>query len=235
MTNRTRTAVALLILSQGLASCGGATSPNAPSSPNAPPSPASIITPTVTAIGPSMGSTSGNTSLKITGTNFLQGLTVTIGGTAVPARFDTRSILDIYLDAPAHAEGPVDVVVTNPLGGAAVVAGGYTYAPPHAFDFNGTWGGYPHDGSDRWIEFTIRDNTLIRVSCSYTETSTVTFSPPAAVTNGEFSVTGNVEATMTGAIVAADEAKGMLNMAPPCANVPWQVTRQEAALKGASR
>jgi hypothetical protein len=63
----------------------------------------------------------------------------------------------------------------------------------------------------------------------------VTFSPPAAVTNGEFSVTGNVEATMTDAIVAADEAKGMLNMAPPCANVPWQVTRQEAALKGASR
>ena len=40
----------------------------------------------------------------------------------------------------AHAAGSVDVVVTNPgpASQTGLLTGGFTYAPPESFDFNGT-------------------------------------------------------------------------------------------------
>jgi hypothetical protein len=61
----------------------------------------------------------------ITGTN-LTGGTVTFGGT--PATCTVDSPTQITCTSPAHAAGPVDVVVTTP-GGAATSAGGFTYIP----------------------------------------------------------------------------------------------------------
>jgi hypothetical protein len=69
--------------------------------------------PTVSSVAPSSGPTAGGTAVTITGTDFVSGATVTLGGTAatgVTVVNDTT----ITATTAAHAVGAVDVVVTNP-------------------------------------------------------------------------------------------------------------------------
>jgi len=82
--------------------------------------------PTVTAISPSSGATTGGTSVTITGTN-LSGVTaVAIGGTAATS-FTVNSATQITAVVPARAAtGAVDVKVTS-AGGAATLTAGFTY------------------------------------------------------------------------------------------------------------
>jgi hypothetical protein len=84
-----------------------------------------IPAPTIGSIVPNSGPTAGGTTVVITGTN-LTGGTVTFGG--LPATCTVDSATQITCTSPAHAAGPVDVVVTTP-GGAATSAGGFTYIP----------------------------------------------------------------------------------------------------------
>ena len=227
MKGTIRTAIVLLVLGHGVAGCAGAKFPTAPGTVTG------IATPTVTAIVPTIGSTGGNTAVEITGTGFLSGATVTLGGATVTARFDQRFPMNMYIDAPAHEAGTVDVVVTNPTGASVQVVGGYTYVPPASLDFNGMWGGYANDGSDRRVEFTIRESRLISVSCGWDEMTTLLFSPPPPVVNGEFSVIDNAATTMTGQIVSATEARGSLSTVAPCAGIAdWRATRSEASPSG---
>jgi hypothetical protein len=97
--------------------------------------------PTLTAVSPNVGSTVGATPVTLTGTGFesksVSGVgrtevVVTLGGNTVMGRVDHRDPRGtvIYLDTPAHAAGPVDVVVTTAHGGSVTLAGGYTYAAP---------------------------------------------------------------------------------------------------------
>ena len=74
--------------------------------------PQSNPAPTVTAITPNSGSTNGGTSVTITGTGFLAGATVKLGGTSATsvALVNSTSITAI---SPAHAAGAVSVLVTN--------------------------------------------------------------------------------------------------------------------------
>ena len=92
--------------------------------------------PTVTAISPSSGPTGGGTAVTITGTNFLAGATVTLGGSAATG-VNVASSTSITATAPAHVAGTVSVVVTNSNGLSGTLTGGYTYMsppPPSASD-----------------------------------------------------------------------------------------------------
>ncbi len=179
------------------------------------------LTPRVTRISPNSGSTSGDTPVVIIGTGLQGGLTVTFGGVPAAVRFDSRYRDMVFVQTPPHAAGTVDVVVTNIGDLRGRVDGGYTYTVQESFDFNGTWWGYPWDGSDLPVEFTIQNNELVRASC---DTSVVTLSPPVPVTDGAFSFSRD-GSTMTGKIVSASRAVGAIKLAP-CDAPHWEATRK---------
>ena len=68
--------------------------------------------PTVSAITPNSGTANGGTAVTITGTGFLAGATVKLGGTAATG-VTVVSSTSITATTPAHAAGAVNVVVTN--------------------------------------------------------------------------------------------------------------------------
>ena len=90
----------------------------------APPPP--VATPTITTILPNTGLTLGGVPFVITGTNFEAGAKVKVGGTLASGVIVIGDI-SISAIAPPHAEGRVDVTVTNPSGRSATLAGGFTY------------------------------------------------------------------------------------------------------------
>jgi hypothetical protein len=82
--------------------------------------------PTLTGVSPASGTAAGGTAVTITGTGFLAGQTVSLGGT--PARGVTVvSSTTITATTPAHAAGAVDVVVSNAEQHAGTLPNGYTY------------------------------------------------------------------------------------------------------------
>jgi hypothetical protein len=214
MPPRTRaSAVATASFAIFVCACEGKTPPSAPTRV--------VPIPTLTAISPDVGSTSGDTPIVITGTGFEDGLTVTFGGVPATVRFDARSTDRLRFPTPPHAAGWVDVVVSNIGGQPARFDAGYTYAVPESFDFNGTWWGFPTDGSDLPLEFAIQNSGLVRASC---DASVVTFSPPLPLTNGAFSFSRD-GSTMTGKIVSASQAVGAIAFAP-CHAEHWEATRK---------
>jgi hypothetical protein len=82
--------------------------------------------PTVTGVSPSSGSTSGGTSVTISGTGFQYYATVTIGGVAATGVAWVSSTT-ITAVTGAHAAGSVDVVVKNPDSQSGTKTNGYTY------------------------------------------------------------------------------------------------------------
>ena len=82
--------------------------------------------PTVTAIGPTSGTTAGGTAVSITGTGFLTGATVSLGGTAATG-VTVVSGTSITATTAAHAAGAVNVVVTNTDAQSGTLTNGYTY------------------------------------------------------------------------------------------------------------
>ena len=124
--------------------------------------------------------------MKIADANL--GTTVTFGGVPVQGKFFAGNPT-LYLSAPAHAAGTVDVVVSGQNGQLLTLTDAYTYVSPLTFDFNGDWAGYGETDQDGPLFFTIRNNLLLSVSCG--PDVTLTLSPPRPVTNGEFSVVGD--------------------------------------------
>jgi hypothetical protein len=82
--------------------------------------------PTVSGIAPPSGSSNGGTGVTMTGTGFLAGATVKLGGAAASSVVVVSST-SITATTPAHPAGSVDVVVTNSDGQSATLTGGYTY------------------------------------------------------------------------------------------------------------
>jgi len=169
--------------------------------------------PVVTRITPAAGFPGGGNMVTVEGTGFQWATTVTIDG-VVPelvqfgaVRTDTS--LPVY--APAHAAGSVDVVVTNPDGQMHRISGGYTYAPPETFDFNGVWKGFGWE-TNTPITFTIQNNVLVSVSCG--SASNHSFSPAPVVSQGQFSVKG-ADGSMAGQIWSPIEAQGTIDV-PGC-------------------
>jgi hypothetical protein len=90
--------------------------------------PAPVPTPTLTAVAPDQGSSLGGTDISLTGTNFIAGATVTVGGnpaTAVVVVDPTT----ITCSTPAGTPGAVVDVVVTTSDGAATLAGAFTYFP----------------------------------------------------------------------------------------------------------
>ncbi|NGN39688.1 autotransporter domain-containing protein [Mesorhizobium sp. CGMCC 1.15528] len=84
--------------------------------------------PTITGIAPPSGPSAGGTTVTITGTDFTDASAVSFGGTAASS-FTVDSATRITATTPAHAEGPVDVVVLTPSGDDTAT-GAFTYNAP---------------------------------------------------------------------------------------------------------
>jgi IPT/TIG domain-containing protein len=87
---------------------------------------ASNPAPTVTSITPNTGTTAGGTSVTITGTGFLAGATVSLGGVAATG-VNVVGSTSITATTPAHTAGAVSVVVTNTDAQSGLLNNGYTY------------------------------------------------------------------------------------------------------------
>jgi IPT/TIG domain len=98
--------------------CGG----GSPSKPSPVPEPL-----TVKSVTPNAGPTEGRLTVSITGTGFQQGLTVNLDGPATNILVSGTTVISATV--PAHAEGTVDLIVTNPDGQSARLEKAYTYAP----------------------------------------------------------------------------------------------------------
>jgi IPT/TIG domain-containing protein len=226
--NRTRTGIALLILSHGLVGCGEHGSP--PSAPTAPsvqqpsppspqPNPIQPIQPTAAAVAPHEGSTRGGAWATITGADFQRGASVRLGDGAVTAYvLDSATILFF---TTAHPAGTVDVVVTNPGGLFTRLTEAYTFAPPESFDFNGEWVAHAGAEYETDMRFTIRNDTLVSVSCG--GSAALTFSPPPAVHDGDFSFVGDDGLAISGTLVSPVNAVGTINLpeVPACRTAGW--------------
>jgi hypothetical protein len=98
--------------------------------------PAQVAPPTIAAVSPSIGGLSGGTRVTITGTGFAQGVVVRFGNQAASAvtRVDATRLT---ATTPPLGPGAADVTVSNPDGGTATLAGGFTYDPAVLLDSDG--------------------------------------------------------------------------------------------------
>ncbi|WP_216673652.1 IPT/TIG domain-containing protein, partial [Pyxidicoccus fallax] len=87
--------------------------------------------PSVSAINPGRGPSSGGTRVTLTGSHFAPGATVLLGG-ASATEVTWASSTSLTATTSARAAGTVDVVVRNPDGQQATRAGAYTYEPSPA-------------------------------------------------------------------------------------------------------
>jgi hypothetical protein len=81
---------------------------------------------TVNGISPSSGTASGGTSVKITGTGFLSGATVTFGGVA-GTNVTVANSTTITATTPSHTAATVNVVVANSNRQSGTLTNGFTY------------------------------------------------------------------------------------------------------------
>ena len=91
------------------------------------------VTPTVSSVSPATGSTSGGTTVTISGTGFASGATVSfVDATRAVAATSVSFIGGTQLTAvtPAHAAGATDMVVGNPTKRTATKPGGFTFVTP---------------------------------------------------------------------------------------------------------
>jgi hypothetical protein len=104
------------------------------------------VAPTVSATAPTGGPLAGGTAVTISGTGFIAGATVTIGGTAATSVV-FGSATSLTATTPAHAAGPVDIVVTNPDGQTGTGTSLFTYAGAPTVSAISPTGGAPAGGT----------------------------------------------------------------------------------------
>ena len=173
--------------------------------------------PVVTDLTPAAGAPEGYNMVKITGTGFQAGTVVTIDGhiaEIVPFGAPrTSTFLNVW--APAHAVGSVELAVRNNDGQTFRLP--YTYAPYETFDFNGAWTGFAWE-TDKQVSLTIQNGQLLSVTCG---AASHTFSPPVAVSQGQFSI-DSPDISMSGRVLSAVESTGTLTI-PGCVSAwGWQ-------------
>ncbi len=82
--------------------------------------------PVVSSLSPTSGILAGGTAITITGTGFLSGAAVSIGGSACTS-VSVSSAISITCTTPSHAAGAVTVSVTNTDTQSGSLASGFTY------------------------------------------------------------------------------------------------------------
>jgi hypothetical protein len=84
------------------------------------------VPPTLVSVSPAFGNTTGGTTITLTGTDFVLGATVTIGGaTCTSVAFNSST--SITCTTPARSAGASNIVLTNPSALTSTLSGGYTY------------------------------------------------------------------------------------------------------------
>ena len=187
-----------------------------------PPLQGAASVPVILSVTPSTGSSRGGNSVTITGTGLVPGARVSFGSLEVPAHMDARTADKVYVVAPSHAQGAVDIVITNPDRQTAVASEAYTFAAPDSFDVDGEWSGGAITGHE---PFTLQVVNRSVVSISCWTSGTVMLSPPAPITDGEFSYSGHDGVVISGTIVSPLEAKGAVT-AGPCVKSDWYAFRK---------
>jgi hypothetical protein len=82
--------------------------------------------PTLTTVAPALGTRAGGTPISITGTGFVAGATVTVGG--VPATgVAVVSATQVLATTPVGLPGPAVIVVTNPDTQSGTLSNNFTY------------------------------------------------------------------------------------------------------------
>ncbi len=95
----------------------------------APPVAPPVSTPSITGVSPASGPAAGGTDITITGTQFLPGAVVRLGGQLAAVQSQTSTVL--VARTPAGPVGTTSVSVTNSDGGGVTLASAFTYqAPP---------------------------------------------------------------------------------------------------------
>jgi len=197
-----------------------------PSGPNVGPSqiPPPAPKPTIVSISPDAGSIYGGGVVTVVG-DIDRRAKATLGGVAVHLGWSPTDATKHLLVSPAHTAGPVDIVVTNPGGGSQTVVGAYTYLEPGSYRFDGEWAGYTVDGSDTWIEFTVRDQLLTSVRC------VDPFNKSLAIDLAQPFVSGKVEVVTDAGrfsawAVSPTETAGTIDMKPCGGILRWEAGLQ---------
>ena len=214
------TLVAAVLTAGGALGCGDGPQqrPLAPTPPVQSPSPALRIL----SVTPTAGSMRGGNSVTIAGTGLVPGARVTFGTVEVMGHVDARSSDKIYVVAPSHAPGTVNIQVTNPDHQTDMAIGAYTFALPGSFDVDGEWNGGAITGHEPFA-FTVVNRSVVSVSCW--GSGTVMLSPPAPIRDGEFSFSGEDGVAISGTIVSPVEAKGLVTLGQ-CVNSDWYAFRE---------
>jgi len=103
------------------------------------------------------------------------------------------------------------VVVTNPDRQTGLAMDAYTFAPPESFDVNGDWEGGAITGHELFT-FTVVNGSVVSISCW--TSGLVVLSPPAPISHGEFSFSGEDRVAISGTILSPTEAKGFVTVGP---------------------
>ena len=85
--------------------------------------------PTVSSVSPVFGSSAGATPVTISGSGFVKSATTVEIGGAAASSVEVRSATELTAVTPAHAVGPVEVVVSD-ANGSSTGGPTYTYVPP---------------------------------------------------------------------------------------------------------
>ena len=129
LTIRPKQIVVVLLASAGMTLGCGDGSPVTPTPANpVPPTP--IAAPSVQRVVPTKVPTGVQTPVTVYGERFHTEPAVTFGG--APATIVRAAANELSLLAPVHAEGVVDIVVTNPDGQSARLIGAFVYEDPPA-------------------------------------------------------------------------------------------------------
>lgn len=116
-----------------LAACGGGGSFSAPSDSGGSSgggASGAVVVPTLTAVVPDSGPSSGGTLVTLIGTDFSSGATVHFGMNKVTPFSVTSTAIQVF--TPSHDSGTVDVWVVNPGPAAGAMFNAFTFAPPPA-------------------------------------------------------------------------------------------------------
>ncbi|HET7892664.1 MAG TPA: IPT/TIG domain-containing protein, partial [Candidatus Sulfotelmatobacter sp.] len=85
-----------------------------------------LAPPTLTSISPNSGSAAGGAAVTLTGSNFVTGASVTIGGVAA-TNVTVVNGTTITATTPANSPGTANVTITNPDADSATLSAGFTY------------------------------------------------------------------------------------------------------------
>jgi len=81
--------------------------------------------PKIVSVSPDSGPAAGTTTITITGSDFVAGAKVSLGGT--PAATTSVTSTSIVATTPPHAAGKVDIEIVNPDNQAVSSSGAFTY------------------------------------------------------------------------------------------------------------